>query len=423
MNDIRRYSTAAVVLLVVLRLSLGWQLLYEGLWKIDTLRNPKPWTSAGYLKNSTGPLRPMFRDMAGDPDDLGWLDYDTVSNRWKAWANKFKQHYRLSDNQSGSLDRLLNGSVSKVADKLVIAQPLEALPSDLGKWPVSEKIVRYDAAARKLFVSVDYFMEPADRAKLEKLVDGRTDPEALAFLKAVKTLDERQKKSMGYLRKLAGAVNGNPELLGNEDWQRLGKKNQYIQQLKQYETDYANASTESDWDHLSHTWGEIQTLRGELTSPVKAMEDEFYSKANDLLALDQHARGALPVTWTALKISDTLTIIGLTTLGTMLILGLFTRFSCVMAGLMLFSFYLAMPPWPGTPPLPGPEHSLIINKNLIEVIALFALAAVPTGLWFGLDSILFGFFRNWKTDSKKLKSQRTTVEVEESAGKTVSTAT
>lgn len=423
MNDIRRYSTAAVVLLVVLRLSLGWQLLYEGLWKIDTLSTPKPWTSAGYLKNSSGPLRPMFRDMAGDANDLGWLDYDTVAERWQAWSKKFKQHYRLTGKQVGSLDRLLNGSVTKVGEELVFAQPLEALPADLGKWPVSEKIVRYDSAAKKLYVSSNYFMEPSDRAKLEKLVKDRTDEASLAFLKAVKTIDERQKKSMGYLRKLGGAVNGNPELLGNEDWQQLGKKDQYIQQLEQYEIDYANASTESDWDHLSHTWGEIQALRVELTTPVKSMEDEFYSKANDLLTLEQHSRGELPVTWTALKISDMLTIVGLTALGTTLILGLFTRFSCVVAGIMLFSFYMAMPPWPGSPPMPGPEHSLIINKNLIEVIALFALATVPTGLWFGLDRILFGFFRNWKTDGKKLKAQKTSVEVEVPAGKATSSAT
>ncbi|MEP3478624.1 MAG: hypothetical protein ABJZ55_05205 [Fuerstiella sp.] len=423
MNDIRRYSTTAVVLLVALRLSLGWQLLYEGLWKIDTLSTPKPWTSAGYLKNSSGPLRPVFREMAGDPNDLDWLDYDTVAQRWSTWSEKFQSHYRLSEKQVGSLNRLLNGSVSKVGEESVFAQPLEALPADIGKWPVSEKIVRYDSEAKKLYVSVNYFMEPGDRAKLEKLVSDRTDEASLAFLKAVKTIDERQKKSMGYLRKLQGAVNGNPELLGNVKWQRLGKKSQYVQQLKQYEIDYAKASTESEWDHLSHTWGEIQALRGELTAPVKAMEADFYADANDLLTLDQHARGDLPVTWTALKISDMLTIVGLTALGTTLILGLFTRFSCVMAAFMLFSFYLAMPPWPGSPPMPGPEHSLFINKNLIEVIALCGLAALPTGIWFGLDRILYGFFSNWKSDGRKLKAQKTSVEVEVPAGKSTPATT
>ena len=93
MTDTRRFSLAAIVLLVVLRLGIGWQLLYEGLWKVNTLDSPTPWTAAGYLKNSLGPMRDSFRNMAGDPDELGWLDYDTVAGRWQSWAARFNQHY------------------------------------------------------------------------------------------------------------------------------------------------------------------------------------------------------------------------------------------------------------------------------------------------------------------------------------------
>ena len=83
-----------------------------------------------------------------------------------------------------------------------------------------------------------------------------------------------------------------------------------------------------------------------------------------------------------------LTIVGLTCLGLLLIVGLFTRFSAVMAAAMLFSFYMAMPPLPGYPEAIGPEHSLIVNKNLIEVFALLAIAAFPSGYWFGMDKIV-----------------------------------
>jgi hypothetical protein len=44
------------------------------------------------------------------------------------------------------------------------------------------------------------------------------------------------------------------------------------------------------------------------------------------------------------------------------------------------------------PQPPGPEHSLFVNKNLIEVIALLAIAALPTGSWFGLDSLVRKLF-------------------------------
>jgi hypothetical protein len=31
-----------------------------------------------------------------------------------------------------------------------------------------------------------------------------------------------------------------------------------------------------------------------------------------------------------------------------------------------------------------------VNKNLIEIIALLAIAALPTGYWFGIDSWVAG---------------------------------
>ena len=84
--------------------------------------------------------------------------------------------------------------------------------------------------------------------------------------------------------------------------------------------------------------------------------------------------------------------ITLTILGAMLLLGLCTRFAAIMAAVMLFMFYAAMPPWPGVPEIPGPEHSFIVNKNFIEVIALLAIAALPTGRWFGVDGMLGHWF-------------------------------
>ena len=43
----------AVVLIVLLGIAIGWQFVYEGLWKLNTFSSAKPWTSAGYLRNAT----------------------------------------------------------------------------------------------------------------------------------------------------------------------------------------------------------------------------------------------------------------------------------------------------------------------------------------------------------------------------------
>ena len=119
-----RNSIIAVVLIVILRLAIGWQLLYEGLWKLDTLDTPRPWTSAGYLKNSQGPMRNAFRSMAGDPNDLDWLNYDVVAKRWDDWAERFESSYGLSKEQASKLNKLLNGSYGMIDGRKVYALSL-----------------------------------------------------------------------------------------------------------------------------------------------------------------------------------------------------------------------------------------------------------------------------------------------------------
>ncbi|MCP4505564.1 MAG: hypothetical protein GY826_04125, partial [Fuerstiella sp.] len=319
---------------------------------------------------------------------------------------------------------------SKVGDRLVFAQELKALPELPGDAKnlneatrVSDQVIWFDQTKKRLYVNAgktsdvleffnsgkgDFrgFLTPSDKARLDALIkttgneDAEPGPVAVGYLKAVNTVFERQKKGLGYLRKLAAAVNGDPDMHGNAGWQRVGKVDEYRQMLDEYEANYVKAGTAFEQDHLQYTWRKIQTLRAELTGPVKAMEAELKDAASKLLTVDQRSRGPVGEPMTVLKFADTMTIIGLTALGAMLITGMFTRFAAAAAAFMLFNFYMAMPPFPGVPELPGPEHSFIVNKNLIEVFALLAIAALPTGMWFGLDGVLSTFFSRWKADSK-----------------------
>ena len=78
-------------------------------------------------------------------------------------------------------------------------------------------------------------------------------------------------------------------------------------------------------------------------------------------------------------------------IGICLMLGLLTRFAAVGGAIFLLQIYLSMPPWPGLPANPRAEgHYYFVDKNLVEMIALFALACLPTGQWIGLDALLFG---------------------------------
>lgn len=73
-----------------------------------------------------------------------------------------------------------------------------------------------------------------------------------------------------------------------------------------------------------------------------------------------------------------------------LMLGLFTRLSCLGAAFLLMLFYVTAPGWsPYGLPQPFTEGNyLIVTKNLIELIAVLAVFVFPTGQMAGLDVLI-----------------------------------
>lgn len=62
------------MILVILRVLIGWHFLYEGLTK---LVNPD-WSSVGFLLDSQGLFSGLFEALAGNPDLLGVVDFLNV---------------------------------------------------------------------------------------------------------------------------------------------------------------------------------------------------------------------------------------------------------------------------------------------------------------------------------------------------------
>lgn len=86
--------------------------------------------------------------------------------------------------------------------------------------------------------------------------------------------------------------------------------------------------------------------------------------------------------------------------GLSLMLGAFTTLGCIVAAGLLLLFYLAQVPWGGMYAFgtiaPGAEGTyLIVNKNLIELFAVAALAFFPTGRIVGFDAILMPLLERW----------------------------
>lgn len=138
---------------------------------------------------------------------------------------------------------------------------------------------------------------------------------------------------------------------------------------------------------------EVEGTRRTLAGPVAGWTANLHERWFALAEGDQlETAGPYKPEETELDRVNTMTMWGLTIFGLCLIAGLLTPLMALGAAGLIFLFYISMPPWPGLPPNPMAEGTyLIVNKNVIEILALLALAATPSGLWFGVDALLFGW--------------------------------
>jgi len=87
--------------------------------------------------------------------------------------------------------------------------------------------------------------------------------------------------------------------------------------------------------------------------------------------------------------ANLITMYGLTIVGALLILGLFTRVAALGGLGLVMLFYLCNPPLVGYfYSIPSEGSYLIVNKNLVEVCALAVILLTRSGLFAGLDRIV-----------------------------------
>lgn len=87
--------------------------------------------------------------------------------------------------------------------------------------------------------------------------------------------------------------------------------------------------------------------------------------------------------------ADLITMWGLTAVGLLLILGLFTRLASLGAIGFIVLFYLCNPPFIGYfYSIPTEGSYIIVNKNLVELGALVVVLVSGSGRFAGLDRIV-----------------------------------
>ncbi len=334
--------------LVVLRLVIGWHLLFAG---VEKLRKDT-WTSEGYLRESYGPLAPTFRRVAGDavldrltlrplPDDfvLGkelLHEYfpPALAAEWDAYFERFAAHHQLD------------------AQKRELAQAkLEKLKDAAVRWMLEGKKLVRKTSPHGPAIEVERTTPQRVQEYLDKLHQARDlQDHALAAARRSGLADQVQKVTRDLDAARADANRLRRELRADVDQQTAALK-----------------------EALQTVLTPAQVEKGTPPEPPRNpwRQPERWRE------------------WSLLDWNDAVVGYGLTAVGALLLVGLFTRTACVLGACFLLGFYVAAPALLGAPEALRAEGYPFVNKNVVEAVALLALATTRSGRWAGLDAFVY----------------------------------
>jgi len=508
----RRIGFLTIIALLLLRLAIGWHFFLEGLYKAQSwgwvdvrVLNPmswwhgekpepppgKPFTSEVYLRESTGPLGPYYREHIGDPDEraLALLTPkpqegtssspaarvpDQINAEWDAYLERFLATYNLDDKQKADARERLQQAKADLGAWLVggpdVAAPdtphrveeykarlKEARSGGDGQWSASgwgldqekdaqRKTARADAVKLRKELLDD--LDAKTKGMKDSLAEVVKAPlTAFAFRDPKNTSREYvaalltpandqntlppalEDKWQGYLTLFKGgrhldaaqldAVNAKFEeaKFNTLAWLRSPETQQRV---RLYGTTAPPANAAGERRPLMPRADEAAApsagqAAAEATARDKELLAEFDRRNADMKRLlpmalpawqasawapEPEADANAKKEWTFLRVVDWATVIGVTVIGACLLLGLFTRLSCVLGIGFLVLTYLTYPPFPWLPQPPNTEgNPLFVNKNIIELAGLLVLATTASGRWLGLDALIYWFF----VDRKKKK--------------------
>lgn len=331
------------VLLILLRVAIGWYFLFAGLEKIRShwtgpteYETPagkittRPWSSEGFFREAQGPLGPVFRGVLGGDADrvaLKRLTAESVDREIGDYVKRFTAFHGLDAEQQKKAEKIAAEQAAKA--KAWLASGAKEVQKTFVSGAVEEK----ETTPQRL---ADY------RAKLDQLREVY-DRELPAFGKDVERTRLRDLK--------ADAAKMRNELLADLD--------AFENTLK---TDLGKLLTDAQLKNAAETPG---------------------------LTRERAAAGMVPDPPKPVDRLNVATMWFLTVVGACLILGLFTRLASVGAALFLLMIYLSAPPLPYLPPPPPPQaRDVFVSKELIVMLSALVLATTRSGFWCGLDGLV-----------------------------------
>lgn len=210
----------------------------------------------------------------------------------------------------------------------------------------------------------------------------------------------REQKKIGGKRD----VNNVDAIWADPDFQKqVADYREFLDDLEKIEED---PEPDYNLERMTYDYGKKARMRADIRvrweKPLNDLDPRKIELFGEVMGIDktsdgdrfrlteqQLQAGPLPGEGSPTWFIDWSNKIGLTLVGACLMVGLLTRLSALGGVALLMLYYFAMPPWPGLPESPMAEgHYLVVNKNLIEAVALLMIATSRAGRWAGLDAYL-----------------------------------
>lgn len=332
----------AVILIVVLRIAIGWHYFYEGLHKMDPLDK---FSAEGFLGQAKGPTADLYYAML--PDITGRERLEIIdAEDFQYYEFKETIELRTGYNQQEEIPRTISG-----------------LPT----FRVYENAWN---KYRNDFVK-SHKLDDEDLARIESI-----------YGQYILALRE-------YAAEVREAVDSYQASLKRFEQQVADKTND------------APHQRERDWDARmayraeANQWlGELDQMGSGLQSAFgRVFAPELSGTPEKLYTQPEMAIIPNPIASSQIKLLDLSVTYGLTAIGLCLMLGFCTRLAALGAVAFLINVVLSQFPWPGVyPPTPSQiGNFLIVNKDMVELIACLVIASLPAGRWGGLDFFLWNF--------------------------------
>ncbi|MBX9622808.1 MAG: hypothetical protein K2X82_03250 [Gemmataceae bacterium] len=380
-----------VFFLLALRLAIGWHFLFEGLYKVNghlagaTDANPRTFSSKPYFDVAPTGFGAYMRNQFGDPQAV-------IGEKVKAPKDITPEAF----------------------DKLTAEQQAAECPPAVAK--VLDELEERTANAVRAKAEAD--LKAVDATEAKATAEAKTDADkAKAKADAEKQRQAARKRVDGYQeagRELLTAakaryarwvygVDARPAKVkfvgGDGPAFTAPQRLDYLRWVREQAAAAGEARGEALSAGLGNGAGTEGKRAAEVRADLLAAEAALAKDADDFVAdlvktdLGLKADDLPAAAKSRGQRMDEATMWFLVAVGGCLMVGLFTRAACLAACGFLVMTYLTHPPFPWYPLPPNTEgNPVFVNKNVIEGLALLALACMPTGRWLGLDALLMPLF-------------------------------